>query len=356
MPNLNRQSPSRALACILIAGLAFPAAVLADFKGGDTLKTAIASNWNYSPIGGGLFTNLNSRLEFLVETPATGNSAFLEWQVNEGGYNQNWYIQADAYLDLLRFPENGDGIELGLGVLPSEENGPRFFTLALNRYQSDGSAGAGITVIDTENYLQEETTNARAAKLRLHYDRISKTITPSWNTGSGWKYGAPRNLTAWNMKSSETFRAVLFGRSAVTNAQNGEVASGQACFKNFRVGKATPEIVVERSASSELQDNKGTVLFGVATSDVGKVTKTFRIRNQGTAVLTGLDLSVSGAQARDFGLSSVGKHSLVPGASTTFKVTFRPKSPGVRNATVFLRNNDSDETPFEIKVSGRGVE
>ncbi|MES2657806.1 MAG: choice-of-anchor D domain-containing protein [Verrucomicrobiota bacterium] len=345
-----------ALSAVLIAGLAFPATVLADFKGGDTLKTVIASNWFYSPNGGGIFENASSRLEFVVETPTVDNSAFLTWKVNEGSRDQNWYVQADAYLDLIGFPTHGDGIELGLGILPSEENGPRFFTVSLNRNRNNRISNAGITVIDPELMnLWEERTKARAATLRLHFNKVSKTITPSWNTGSGWNYGAPRDLTAWNMKSSETFRAVLFARNGVTQASSGKVASGQAYFKNFKVGNATPEIVVEKS-SSELQDKKGTVPFGAAKTDVGKVTKTFRIRNHGTASLTGLKLSVIGAQAGDFTLSNIVKRSLAPGDTTTFKIAFRPKAPGMRNATVFLTSNDPDESAFGIKVSGRGVE
>ncbi|MEO5916591.1 MAG: choice-of-anchor D domain-containing protein [Luteolibacter sp.] len=351
---MNIQKPSRALAGILVAGLAFSSAVFADFKGGDTLKTVIASNWYYSPGGGGTFENGNSRLDFLVKTPATNNSAFLTWKVNEGSPSQNWYVQADAYLDLIRFPVNGDGMELGLGIVPSENNGPRGLTLALNRNRNNNADDAGISVINSQVSEWEERTTAGAAQLRLHYDKNSQTITPSWNVGSGWKYGAPRDLATWDMKPSETFRAFLFARSGVAGRWSAWIVPGQAYFKNFKVGNAAPEILVAKGAS-ELQDKKGTVLFGAAKTGVGKVTKTFRIRNDGTAVLTGLNLSIIGGQAGDFAFSNIGKKSLAPGDSTTFKIAFQPKASEVRNATVFLTSNDADESSFEIKVSGRGV-
>ncbi len=238
-----------ALAAVVFAGLLFPSMVRADFKGGDTLKTAIASNWYYYPYGGAIFDNRNSRLEFSVGAPETGNSAFLMWKVNEGGYNQNWFVQADAYLDLLRFPNHGDGIELGQGISASGENGSRLFGVCLNRNRKNRSSDAGITVLDSVNSTWEEKTNARAATLRLHYDKVSKTITTSWNTGGGWKYGAPRDLSAWNMKSSDTFRAAMFGRNSASDALDAAVSPGQAYFKNFKVGDASPEIVVEKSSS-----------------------------------------------------------------------------------------------------------
>ncbi len=355
MCSMKIQSPLRAIAGILIAGPVFSTAALADFKGGDTLKTVVASNWYYSSSGGGVFDVANSRLEFSVKTPATDNTTFLTWAVNTGSPNQNWYVQVDAYLDLIRFPANNDAMELGIAISPSEEKNFRVCSLALNRNRYNGANDAGITVIDPEAYLLEEKTNARAAQLRLHYDKISKTISPSWNAGRGWKYGAPRRLTAWKLKPSETFWVALFGRNSVADAPSAGIASGQAFFTNFKVGNATPEIVVEKSASSELKDKKGTILFGAAKTNVGKLTKTFRIRNHGTAVLAGLNLSVLGAQARDFTFSSMGKKSLAPGDDTTFKVTFKPKASGMRKTTVFLTSNDADESSFEIKVSGRGV-
>lgn len=344
------------LASVLSAGLAFPSAALADFKGGDTLKTVIASNWYYDPYGGGVFDIRNSRLEFIVASPATENAAVLSWKANEGGYNQNWFVQVDTYLELFPVTNEGEGIEMSLSVNPSVEKVPSYISITMNRYHADSGVGAGITVVEPGVIVREQKTTTRSSTLRLHYDRRSRTITPSWNVGKGWVYAAPRNLAAWDMDPSETFRAILLARNSAASLNRAQVASGQAYFQNFKVGRAAPEIVVGKSASAELQDKKGTVLFGAAKSDVGKVTKTFRIRNDGTAVLTGLNLSAFGAQAGDFTLSNLGKRSLAPGDTTTFKIAFGPKASGVRNATVFLTSNDADESSFEIKVSGRGVD
>jgi Abnormal spindle-like microcephaly-assoc'd, ASPM-SPD-2-Hydin len=345
-----------AFVSVFIGGLGFPAAARADFEGGDTLKTLVKSNWYHSLKGGADFKNANSRLELLVRNPATINSAVLLWLPNNGSPTQNWYAQADAYLDLLPLADQGDGIELSLGIMPSEVNGFRFFSVGMLRSHDSGTSYAGISVIDSLNFQWERLTNTRAVTLRLHFNKDTKTITPSWDVGSGWKYGEPRNLDDWNMKPSETFQAVLLGRNEVYRTQNGAIHSGQAYFKNFHVGNASPEIVVGTSALSELQNNKKPISFGVVKVGGQKKSKTFRIRNHGTADLTGLNLSVTGAHAEQFTLSNIIKNSLSPGEEMMFKISFRPTSPGLRKATILLTSNDPDEPTFGIKVSGRSVE
>ena len=71
--------------------------------------------------------------------------------------------------------------------------------------------------------------------------------------------------------------------------------------------------------------------FGNANTGAS-VAKTVTIRNTGTANLKGLAVTRSGTNATDFVIGSLGATSLVPGASTTFKVTFKPRAAGSRSA------------------------
>ncbi len=41
-----------------------------------------------------------------------------------------------------------------------------------------------------------------------------------------------------------------------------------------------------------------------------------------------------------------------PGFSHTFDIVFRPKSPGTKNATIQIENNDPDENPFILPITG----
>jgi hypothetical protein len=41
--------------------------------------------------------------------------------------------------------------------------------------------------------------------------------------------------------------------------------------------------------------------------------------------------------------------------STTFTVQFSPASPGVKTATLHIANNEADEDPFDIILTGTGL-
>lgn len=341
---------------ILAALLAFPSVVFADFKGGDTFANFVQSNWFFESGGGGNFGIPSSRLDYLVQTPENENFANLIWQTNTGGYNQNWFLEVEIFLGIFAFPNDRDYQSLTLNVFPTADRGPRLFSIGLIQNRVDGFINRGIAVRDTRAFGFAQASTAPKVTVRLHHDQETRTITPSWNTGSGWLYGGARDVVAWDMKPSESFIAFLKAENGAAVAGDAKVFEGQAWFRNFRTGNSSPEIVVQRSAKSEIKSKKGTISFGAAKAGSGKVTKIFRIRNHGTAELKNLKLSVSGTGAGDFNFSKLAKNELIPGASTTFRVIFKPDSKGASNAKIFLTSNDADESAFQINVSGRGAE
>ena len=78
------------------------------------------------------------------------------------------------------------------------------------------------------------------------------------------------------------------------------------------------------------------------------------IRNAGQAPLTGLSISISGTDASDF-IASTPAASLGPDESTTFQIVFTPGAAGSRAATLHVASNDTDETSFNIALTGNGV-
>ena len=115
-----------------------------------------------------------------------------------------------------------------------------------------------------------------------------------------------------------------------------------------------PEIAVQQPSGKNLKDGVSSKSFG-SVAVKSTVTKTFTIRNTGTAKLTKLAITKAGAHAKNFTVKPPLKSSLAPGASTTFKVTFKPSVKGVRKAVIHIRSNDSNENPFDIALSGKGV-
>lgn len=117
----------------------------------------------------------------------------------------------------------------------------------------------------------------------------------------------------------------------------------------------SPEIAVEHPRNSGLEDGKLKKSFG--TIKVGKKgkSKTFTVLNQGRAPLTGLAVSVTGANRKDFIVTTPTVSTLYPGSSTSFKVAFKPSAKGTRKAAILIKSNDADENPFDIKLTGMGV-
>ena len=137
-------------------------------------------------------------------------------------------------------------------------------------------------------------------------------------------------------------------RVRATNNE-GTTTSGGQSVTTF----ADAEISVEQPAGSGLTDGVSTVSFDAVPVGSSQ-TKTFTILNSGTATatLTGLALSKAGLAAADYTISAPSATTLAPGASTTFDVTYTPSAGGVRAAAIQIANNDGDESPFDIALTG----
>jgi hypothetical protein len=116
-----------------------------------------------------------------------------------------------------------------------------------------------------------------------------------------------------------------------------------------------PDITIEQPAGNGLSD-------GVASVDVGSAVigstrdLTFVIRNQGDANLTGLGITIDGANAVDFSVTVNPAASVPgPGGVTSFTVRFAPGAVGVRSAALHVSSNDVDENPFDIALTAFGL-
>ena len=120
-----------------------------------------------------------------------------------------------------------------------------------------------------------------------------------------------------------------------------------------------PEIAIEQPLGTNIADG-GTKALGAAIVGSG-ADFVFTIKNSGTAdlLLTGSPsrIAVSGPDASMF--TVVAQPSSVVVASTgtaTFTVRFTPTSAGTKTAALLLPNNDADEGPFDIVVTGVGLD
>jgi len=99
--------------------------------------------------------------------------------------------------------------------------------------------------------------------------------------------------------------------------------------------------------------------FGSSLVSSGTIDKTYTIQNTGTGVLnlTGTPLVViGGTHASDFTVTSQPSTPVAAtNGSTTFTISFNPSATGVRNATISIANNDSNENPYNFSISGTGT-
>ena len=110
-------------------------------------------------------------------------------------------------------------------------------------------------------------------------------------------------------------------------------------------------------------DDPGTVLNGEIPADFGDgvitepKSRTFSIRNDSGAALTGLSVSSSGTNAPDFVVTSGATPGDIPaGGSVTFTVAMTPSAIGQRVATLRIGSADPNQAVINLLASGIGVD
>jgi Calx-beta domain/Dockerin type I domain/HYDIN/CFA65/VesB-like, Ig-like domain len=99
--------------------------------------------------------------------------------------------------------------------------------------------------------------------------------------------------------------------------------------------------------------------FGAVDVGTESPAHVFTITNTGNAVLalTGSPpVTISGADAADFVVTTQPAGAVQPGGSTTFQIEFHPTASELRQAVVTIANNDDSENPYTFMVQGTGME
>ncbi|OYW76940.1 MAG: hypothetical protein B7Z37_06375 [Verrucomicrobia bacterium 12-59-8] len=118
----------------------------------------------------------------------------------------------------------------------------------------------------------------------------------------------------------------------------------------------TPVADIAVAQSAALSDGAGGVDFGPVVSGSSSAVLTFTLTNPGDAALSGLSLSLDGANAADFAVSTLTATSFVPGDSLTFTVTYTPGALATSSAALHIASNvNGAKNPFDIALTGMGV-
>ena len=170
----------------------------------------------------------------------------------------------------------------------------------------------------------------------------------------------PLNVKALDPGKSTTFE-IKFSpshvgrRTAIVRIRSNDANEGSFDINVEGTGLGLPQIAVYEGDGSRIKDGATTINFSYAkVGSDGKI-KTFTVKNQGSATLSGLKVSRISGDKADFKISPLGRTSLGPGASTTFKVTFHPTARDKREVKIQILSNDKKAGPIDMTFTGIGA-
>jgi hypothetical protein len=152
-----------------------------------------------------------------------------------------------------------------------------------------------------------------------------------------------------------TFQPLAPGLKTATISINSNAPAPRNAYTISLSATATaPEIVVDQPAGTNILTGGPRSFGSVALGSTGDLT--FTIKNTGDSNLTGLGITLGGSHPGDFSITANPTAPVAgPSGSTTFTVRFTPTVSGLRSSLIQIANNDLDEAPFEINVSGTGL-
>jgi hypothetical protein len=142
---------------------------------------------------------------------------------------------------------------------------------------------------------------------------------------------------------------------ALPHNEYGQVAQWSEVGEFRAFVSISPLLVAEFPTGTALSDNFAPIAHPATLLSNTSNARVYTVRNSGSAALSDIVVSKSGADSAHFLLTAPTTDSLAPGASTTFSVFFTPTSSGSRTAQLSITSNDTNNSPFVINLSGFGL-
>ncbi|MES2594590.1 MAG: choice-of-anchor D domain-containing protein [Verrucomicrobiota bacterium] len=115
-----------------------------------------------------------------------------------------------------------------------------------------------------------------------------------------------------------------------------------------------PDIRVDGNGAVEISSG-GSVSFG--SGDVGApILRNLTIRNLGPGTLVFGEMGDAGTHASEFSVPTSAGETVPNGGTWNWPIIFTPQGPGLRTTKAYIHSNDPDEEPYEITLSGTGLQ
>lgn len=222
----------------------------------------------------------------------------------------------------------------------------------------------GEVPVNTTTSKLFTVTNTGASELRLTGYGITTVlpapVTGTTSTSAFFFGGLPSTVIAAGQTAtiSVSFRPLASGTAYKSQILLYSTDPDESPYKFNVIGTGgtivtpVPEIAVTQAGVGV--PTNGSVSFGITSTNL-LVTKPFVIRNTGNGALslTGVSfLNATGTTGAPFRVDGTLPSSIAAGGSATINVTYAPTAAGDHSATLQIGNNDSDENPYRIVLTG----
>lgn len=125
-------------------------------------------------------------------------------------------------------------------------------------------------------------------------------------------------------------------------------------WKGYKTSLPAAEIHIQ-SSDGAILENGSDARFGGFVIGAKSQIKMFTITNVGNLPLTEISADLSGGDSADYRITLPLKTRLAPGMNTQIGLRFAPKEPGKSKSPLRISSSDTNENPFLIMLSGRGI-
>ncbi|RYD76171.1 MAG: choice-of-anchor D domain-containing protein, partial [Verrucomicrobiaceae bacterium] len=271
------------------------------------------------------------------------NSATSQWFVNLANNSANLDAQNGGFTVFGRVAGSGMTVIDEVAALPRYNAGGAFDTLPLKDFtgtniQRVHTIETNSTIIPTLSFSAVSSDPSLVgASVVGSMLRLSPSASRSGATTV--------TVTATDLDGASTQSILtvnVIPRSLGWHVETGE--GGE--LVRFNLDPSNGSALIQDPAPAHVGDVKETY----------SISRTFTVKNSGTATLTGLTLTNQGTSLGEFTVTTpLGTTALATGESTSFGVTFTPTAAGDRNAVLRLASADPDLASLDLLLTGIGI-